>query len=225
MDNPVVLSINDVVIRRSDVDILRGKHWINDSIIGLCFDHYENRVFADKPGYLFVSPEVTQCIKMMPESEIHTFLDPLNAKEKDLIFFPLNDCMDILNPGGSHWSLLVYSKNDKTLCHYDSLLGRNSYQANELSKKIIGYLGIANEVMASKKCAALEIETLQQRNYFDCGIHVICNVELLAEHMLKDYSIYSAGKVKPTTVNKKRGDLLKLIEDLQVAGNGETSEK
>ncbi|XP_071442604.1 sentrin-specific protease 8-like [Hetaerina americana] len=225
MDNPVVLSLNDVVIRKSDVEILKGKHWINDSIISLCFDHYENRIFADKPGYLFISPEVTQCIKIMPESDIHMFLDPLKAKEKDVIFFPLNDCMDILNPGGSHWSLLVYSKKDKTLCHYDSLVGRNSYQANEMSKKIICYLGIAKELMASKKFAALEIETLQQRNYFDCGIHVICNVELLAEHMQKNYSIYGAGKVKPATVNKKRADLLRLIEDLQMTGSGNTTEK
>ncbi|KAG8230428.1 hypothetical protein J437_LFUL015449 [Ladona fulva] len=217
MDNPIVLSINDVVIRKSDVEILNGKNWINDSIISLCFDHFEKRKFVGNPGYLFVSPEVTQCIKIVPKSDVHMFLDPLNAKEKDVIFFPLNDCMEIINPGGSHWSLLVYSKNDKAFFHYDSLVGRNLYQANDMAKKLLSYLGLAKTAPPGNKAAALEMETLQQRNYFDCGIHVICNVEVIAEHMQNSKSLYGAGKVRPNVVNGKRADLLRMIEELQVS--------
>jgi sentrin-specific protease 8 len=37
--NDVVLSFNDSLVRQSDVQLLDGPHWLNDIVIGFCFEY------------------------------------------------------------------------------------------------------------------------------------------------------------------------------------------
>jgi len=37
-ENHVVLSFNDSLLHQTDVDLLDGPKWINDKIIGFCFE-------------------------------------------------------------------------------------------------------------------------------------------------------------------------------------------
>lgn len=37
-ENHVVLSFNDSLLHQADVDLLDGPHWINDKLIGFCFE-------------------------------------------------------------------------------------------------------------------------------------------------------------------------------------------
>lgn len=109
--NVTVLSYNESLLRKSDVDLLKGPHWLNDTIISFYFEYLELDFFKGNNSFLFVSPEVTQCIKISPQEELNIFLDPL-IKEKDpkFIFFALNDNELTEYSGGSHWSLLLYSR-------------------------------------------------------------------------------------------------------------------
>ena len=37
-EDAIILSFNDSLIHKSDVDLLDGPYWINDTIIGFCFE-------------------------------------------------------------------------------------------------------------------------------------------------------------------------------------------
>ena len=37
-EDPVILSFNDSLLRKSDVSLLEGPYWLNDNIIGFCLE-------------------------------------------------------------------------------------------------------------------------------------------------------------------------------------------
>ena len=39
MTDPVVLSFNDSLLRKSDVELLNDAQWLNDNIIGFAFEY------------------------------------------------------------------------------------------------------------------------------------------------------------------------------------------
>ena len=85
---------------------LRGQRWLNDQIMAFFFQYLESKKFVTRQDFLFVSPQVTQLLKMSEESEFDMIFSPLRPETKRLILFPLND-NDTAEAGGSHWSLLV----------------------------------------------------------------------------------------------------------------------
>lgn len=177
--NPIVLNFHESLLRTSDIELLEGPHWLNDSIISFFFEYLERLKFSKATNILFVSPEVTQCIKITPSPEIGVFLDPLGANSKDFVFLALNDNEQTEHSGGSHWSLLVISQPEQTAFHFDSSKGANQDQAFFLSKKLVNFLGI------NPTSGVVDGQCLQQRNGYDCGIHLLCNAELLAEYVAK----------------------------------------
>lgn len=206
-DNPVVLNFYESLLRRSDVELLRGPHWLNDSIISFFFEYLERLKFSKYTNFLFISPEVTQCIKVTPDNEIGVFLNPLNAHVKDFIFFALNDNEQIDHSGGSHWSLLVLSQPEQLIFHYDSSKGANQDQAVYLSKKLIKFMGMKTY------SSHIEGSCLQQRNGYDCGIHLLCNTELLADFASKYLKINDCPLVQNgyEYIESSRSRLLDLI--------------
>lgn len=136
----VVLSFHDILIHRSDIDLLDGPHWLNDTIISFYFEYLEKIRFSETNELLFVSPEVTQCIKLVQIEEIKTFLEPLNFSKKKFVFFALNDNDTPDMAGGFHWSLLVYSKPERSFYHLDSSNVTNHNVAWEFASHLIPYL-------------------------------------------------------------------------------------
>lgn len=139
MSDDIVLNFHDVVLRQSDLELLRGTSWITDTIISFYFEYLEYIVYEKNKSLSFVSPEVTQCIKMLSKNEVGMFLDPLEIKKKKYIFFPVNDHQLSECTGGFHWSLLVLSQPEKTFYHFDSLHGSNYESAKELKSKLAHY--------------------------------------------------------------------------------------
>lgn len=136
----VVLSFHNILLHQSDIDILDGPHWLNDTIISFYFEYLEKKIFKNAKELLFVSPEVTQCVKMVETDEIKTFLEPLGISKKQFVFFPLNDNDTPDVAGGSHWSLLVYSKPESCFYHYDSSYVTNHNAAWDFASHLIPYL-------------------------------------------------------------------------------------
>ncbi|KAL1497436.1 hypothetical protein ABEB36_008410 [Hypothenemus hampei] len=208
--NVTVLSYNESLLRKSDVDLLKGPHWLNDTIISFYFEYLETECFKDNNSFVFVSPEVTQCIKISPQRELRIFLDPL-IKEKNakFIFFALNDNEQTEYSGGNHWSLLAYSHPEKTMFHYDSSRGSNECQAMDLAEKVLKYLNLPIEGRYE------EAATLQQNNGYDCGIHVLCNTEQLASYANHYGKLSGCPKVTAEHVQNKRWEILDIIEKLR----------
>ena len=59
--------------------------------------------------FTFCSPEVSQFLKLVDDEEVSSFVEPLDLKSKEIIILAVNNATDPSQPGGSHWSLLVYT--------------------------------------------------------------------------------------------------------------------
>jgi sentrin-specific protease 8 len=204
-EDVVVLSYFDCLIRESDLKILQSNGWLNDAIISFYFVYLEQELFKDHSQLLFVGPEVTQCLKESPSSEIPIFLDPLEAQIKDYIFMAVNDSGK--SAGGSHWSLLVYSRLKKRFYHFDSSTHSNHHSAVKLARNIGNYLNSTSEGNFE------EMVCLQQDNSYDCGIYLICNLENLAHHVTTHGILESAPFIKKDVVANMRNKLLELIAE------------
>ncbi|XP_026282755.1 sentrin-specific protease 8 [Frankliniella occidentalis] len=207
--DPIVLSFYDSIIRQSDVDILEGPHWLTDNLIGFYFEYLSNVAYKDEARLLFIGPEVTQCLKVSRCQELGVFLDPLQVEKRTFVFLPVNDCTQVESPGGSHWSLLVFCKNEDSFFHFDSSSGSNYGQAKQLASKLSKFLS------ASEAGVFVQADTLQQKNGYDCGIHVLCNVDLIAEYCANHNRVEGCGLVKQSEVLNKRIEVLNLIFHLK----------
>lgn len=203
----VVLNFHESLLRQSDVNLLMGPYWLNDQIISFYFEYLERIIFKNENRLLFISPEVTQCIKIVPETEINIFLDPLQANEKLFIFFALNNNDEADSVGGTHWSLLVFSRPEKKFFHYDSMNSFNLENCKHLVKVLKTALNCVEADFENVKC-------LQQNNGYDCGIHVICNVDVISNHVVKHLKVNGAHQVKNQVIRFKREEILDVIRDL-----------
>ncbi|XP_037042387.1 sentrin-specific protease 8 [Bradysia coprophila] len=206
-NDPTVLSFHESLLRQSDVALLQGPFWLNDHIISFYLEYLDMVVFEDNTDLLFISPEVTQCLKIVSENEITVFLEPLDAVNKSFIFFPLND-NDQDKVGGSHWSLLVYSKPEQAFYHFDSMSPSNEVHCEKFIRKIKNYLNVDAVVLRAAHCLA-------QTNGYDCGVHVLCNAENIAHHVVSKGSVDGVSKVTNDSVKRMRADIIDIINKLQ----------
>ncbi|XP_050666214.1 sentrin-specific protease 8 [Leptidea sinapis] len=208
----VVLSFHETLLHQSDIELLNGPYWLNDTIISFYFEYLEKVTFIKSQDILFVPPEVTQCIKMVTPDEIKIFLEPLKIEAKKFVFFALNDNSAPDMVGGSHWSLLVYSRDENSFFHYDSMCGSNHNVAWSFSSHLMSYFSKAGLIHFSDK------ECIQQSNGYDCGVHVLCNTKTLAEHATRNGEIASCDMTIKINPCAKRKEILALIHNLANSG-------
>ncbi|XP_029034138.1 sentrin-specific protease 8-like [Osmia bicornis bicornis] len=209
----IVLSYYDCLLRASDVALLQGTHWLNDVIIGFYFEYLDQRYNGTgEKEFYFISPELTQLLKMTDPSQYSIFLDPVNVSNSKCIIFPLNNCDKKDAAGGSHWSLLVYSKQEKTCYHFDSSKGFNSSIASKFAKNIMSC--ILNENNLNGKF--VEADCPQQDNGYDCGIYVLCLTDVIVQYVLKTGRVGGCDCSEVKRLSQlKRTQLLNLINELK----------
>jgi len=211
MGDETILSYHDSLLKRSDLKLLSPSQWLNDNIIGFAFEYFEREEFKDcASSVAFISPQVTQCIKLMSVDDARALLEPLLLSDKDVVFFAVNDNRSADIAGGLHWSLLMLTKAEKKCCHYDSARSSNIEAAHELHRRLNPIFDGTLHLM--------EADTPQQTNSCDCGVYVISLVETLCRRHL-NHSLPPAplsDTVNPTRIKKKRQDLIDLI--LHLAG-------
>ncbi|KAL9645616.1 hypothetical protein ABK040_000678 [Willaertia magna] len=187
-----------------DIVLLFGSNWLNDNIINYYFLYLENEKYKN-PDYCFVAPSVSFWVSMIEDEEdIRASLDPLNVKEKKLIFIPINDNTDInAVSGGSHWSLVVFDRDTKVFYYFDSGSNMNKKAALNTVKKMSPFFGegLSNptfEVMKSP----------QQNNGFDCGVYVLAMADFIAGKGMNNIST----EITPSVVSNLRKEVFSLIE-------------
>ncbi|CAD5112638.1 DgyrCDS1852 [Dimorphilus gyrociliatus] len=203
----ITLSYGDSILRESDLTILNSKAWLNDRIIGFAFEYFQNDLFKSTNKIIFISPEVTQLVKLSDESEVNVFLEPLDLCNKEVILLAVNDQEDLTHEGGTHWSLLMYYQKSRQFFHIDSSPGFNVAAAKKLSKNLSQII----------KCTNLNVEELpciHQTNAYDCGIHVICNARVIGSQFL-DLKEFDVSKINISEVENMRNELLNIISTLQ----------
>ncbi|XP_010520333.1 PREDICTED: NEDD8-specific protease 1 [Tarenaya hassleriana] len=178
MANPdeKILSFNDVVLRRSDLDILSGPHFLNDRIIEFYLSYLST--VHPSPAILLVPPSVSFWISNCPDTEsLKEFLEPLKLPDRNLVIFPVNDNTHVgLAEGGTHWSSLVFYRGANTFFHHDSNRGSNKQFARQLYKVVAPFL--SGEDAMFREFSA---ETPQQSNGYDCGIFVLAVARIICQ--------------------------------------------
>lgn len=206
-DDEAMLSFHETLLRQSDVALLQGPHWLNDHIISFYLEYLDLVVFKDNTSMLFISPEVTQCLKIISEEEVNIFLEPLNAATKSFIFFPIND-NERDAAGGSHWTLLVFSRPEKSFFLFDSMRQRDERQCENFIRRIKRHLNVDTVLLRAAHC-------LEQTNSYDCGIHVLCNAENIAAHIVRKNTVDGVSQLSDRLVRQKRVEILDLIKELR----------
>lgn len=204
-----IITYHGITLKQSDIDTLRSRQWLNDQIIAFYFQYLESHVYRRyHDTFLFVSPQVTQLLKMIEnrDEEAKFLLNPLNPHTKAFIFFPVND-NDHERAGGTHWNLLVYSRVDNTFYTFDSNGQHNSYATS----KIVDVLRIA---LNCPTAHFIFCPSSQQKNLYDCGIYVICNVENIIEHIISHGRMNQVRQLSYDCIVGKRSDILRIIESL-----------
>ncbi|XP_069480758.1 sentrin-specific protease 8 [Ambystoma mexicanum] len=209
MMDPVVLSYVDSLLRQSDVSLLDPPNWLNDRVIGFAYEYFASEQFRDCAEQVcFVSPEVVQFIKFASSAEeVTMFLEPLALPQKRLVLLAINDNSNE-TAGGTHWSLLVYLRDNGCFVHYDSYSGNNSVHARQVAAKLERFLGDGTFV---------EEEAPAQQNSYDCGMYVICITEALCEEYLRGRHKPLLQILTPPYITQKRAEWKALVK--KMAGN------
>ncbi|XP_051126699.1 NEDD8-specific protease 1 [Andrographis paniculata] len=212
-----VLSYNDVVLRRSDLDILSGPFFLNDRIIEFYFSYLTS--CHPSEDILLVPPSITFWIKECPDTEsLKEFVEPLHLSQRKLIIFPINDNADVtMAEGGSHWSLLAYEKNANLFVHHDSSQGGgvNGSHAKRVYRSVTCFV-------ASDATYVECFDSPKQVNGYDCGLYVTAIARAICEWFAcgrpkdeqKLWFTSIKEQVTPSLVSKMRSDILELIRSL-----------
>ncbi|KAL8516109.1 hypothetical protein ACS0TY_014692 [Phlomoides rotata] len=215
--NDKILSYNDVVLRRSDLDILRGPFYLNDRIIEFYFSYLSSSYPSE--DILLVPPSIAFWIKECPdEASLKDFVQPLHLSQKQLMIFPINDNDDVaMAEGGSHWSLLAFERNANLFVHHDSSSVLNNTHSKKVYRAVVSYTASDAKFI---DCS----DTPKQVNGYDCGLYVtaiaraIC--EWYASEAPKDMKDLWFSEIReqvtPSVVSKMRREILELVSNLMV---------
>jgi sentrin-specific protease 8 len=190
------------------VELLDGSFWLNDQIIAFYFQYLESHVFKDHlRSLLFIPPAVTQLIKMSPTKDTKSIIDSLDPRSrKKIFFFAVND-NESSQAGGTHWSLLVFSKPESTFFHFDSIANINRSAALKISRLLQIGLNCPTANFQDHDCA-------QQINSFDCGVHLLANAENIANFFLKNEVVKDVPSVTQQNISNMRSKILRSITEI-----------
>ncbi|XP_030379679.1 sentrin-specific protease 8-like [Scaptodrosophila lebanonensis] len=205
--DPVSLKIDVNSLRMSDVQLLHGPHWLNEALMNFYFAYLAEMKYKGNKDFLFITPEMGQCMLYMDEQELQALLvTQHDARRKPFIFIALGDSKSN-ELGGAYWSLLVVSRPDKCFFHFDSYGGNHTSTSIELMNNVKDVLDMRQARFRPMRC-------LQQSNGYDCGIHVICMADQIADYVNRYESVDGLPPLQLDVVKAKRSDLLKLIHSL-----------
>ena len=220
----VILSYHDSLIRESDIEIIqRNKEWLNDTIIGFYFEYLQHDAdsnFVLKDKFFFASPELTQLLKYVTPTNNIKELYPLDYYDRNIHFFPINNCNSMEQAGGTHWSLLVMVKTNLSceFYHLDTLRSTNKVGANHDAAYQL-YKAVGKEFGQTTKFIDV-LDMVVQHDDYNCGLYVLCITDVILKNWKEDLSrpitkMNLLGDVVNPVVDKKRRDLLNLIKELK----------
>ncbi|XVE59758.1 hypothetical protein DITRI_Ditri05aG0073000 [Diplodiscus trichospermus] len=215
-----ILSYNDVVLRKSDLEILSGPYYLNDRIIEFYFSFLPSS--HPSQDIVLIPPSIAFWITNCPDiAGLKEFLEPLKLPDKELVIFPVNNNNDVsVAEGGSHWSLLAYYRSANVFVHHDSNGQMNKMHAMRLFKSVVGYISSSGSASNAKYLEC--IGTPQQVNGYDCGLYVTATARTICCGYESNENKDAADlwfstireQVTPSVASEMRKEILQLIKDL-----------
>lgn len=154
---------------------LLGPRWITDDVIRRYYDAINNSLFPSG-DVICMNPTIAHGIKVL--NDYTHLIDLLDIQRANYIFIPINDS-NSSNEEGSHWSLLIYEKNNAAFYHYDSVKAHNLKMAKLTARKMYDYLLNSQ----AKDMMFVECPTPQQNNSYDCGVYLIILTEYFGSYI------------------------------------------
>ena len=90
--------------------------FLNDEDLTLYFNHFK-RIYS-KSDVEFIEPSLSSLLKF--DVDVSNIVASRKLKKRSYLIIPVNDNELSSNELGSHWSLLIFSKNMKTFFYLDS---------------------------------------------------------------------------------------------------------
>ena len=178
IDESVFLSRYNTTIKESDIKSIKGRNWINDSILTLWMKHLQHVEHNNNENILFVLPTIAQLLKIGDTKDLNETLCSLGACWMDHIIIPVNDNSGN-KEGGNHWSLLLYNKHHGIWYHFDSQHGSNIKHARRLVGKVNPYVSIKTQPSIIETCCT------QQNNSYDCGAFTMVHAKVAARRAIE----------------------------------------
>lgn len=162
--------------------------WLHDIFLDEYFKAFSTDISRSRSDVLLLGPSTSQLLKSGNSYQVLECATCLSMESFNYLFFCVNDSIEThkvysaresTNINGSHWSLLFINRLNQISYHFDSIKGLNRKHAKDL----------AHNVAPNYKFK--EIETLQQSNSFECGVHVIVNAKYLLNKLKNQDSTFT----------------------------------
>ena len=190
-----------------DIDSMSDAGFVTDEVLQFFMQAMtkamEEKMSKTKKGRVeIVGPNVVHYIqKQNDKKEIKWHKDGMGLNECDWAIFPINDKDDPeRGDGGTHWSLLVYSRKDHRYLHFDPIKGMNTKHARDLHINLLD----SNSYNKDGNLPPLvEMQCERQKNGYDCGMYVMMYMATIMRNITegreaKDVSVipYKADEMR-----------------------------
>ena len=221
IENSTLISCRGANLNQVDMNSMCEKGYLTDGIIHLAtqsiLEIMEEEMKNERLD--IVAPNVANLIQNSDYIDvIENQKRGLGLDELDWVLYPVNDKK---NPeegdGGSHWSLLLFSKKENKYFHFDPIKGSNERGLNERhAKKLhIKLLDIDSYDKNGNLPPMEEVDCKRQANGYDCGIYIIMyTFEILTN--IKEGKKAIDVRDLPYKVDEMR-NLLKLACDIKIS--------
>ena len=166
-----VFNVND-----SDMEEDKSNFWLTDQHINCYFSHLKNSFNLKSKKIFLFDPIITALVRLNFDNSI-CHLNSLKIKKYDYLVLPVNDSN--VNSNGTHWSLLLYIKNENKFYHFDSIRHLNFDIARDLACNVSKYLNFSFNI--DQVC---EVDCAQQNNTYDCGVYLLYFCQQFIFHLI-----------------------------------------
>ncbi|KAJ1924941.1 hypothetical protein IWQ60_004880 [Tieghemiomyces parasiticus] len=228
--DPVLLEYHDTVVRLSDFELLAPHQWLNDTVIEFYYEYLERRFLTRHPEVLLLRPAMAHLLAHGPAGDTGLAEAlPANLHRRELIFVPVNDSTELTRIGGTHWSLLVFARADRTFYYYDTLGKYNLAAAQLAVRKLSHWTGCE-----ASRFRTMKVAQQKSAQAGDCGVFVIMFTRCLALRYLRMRELVDSGPLRPAelhlcevaedtfpTATEQRLQIRALVRELQLEQVGE----
>ena len=204
MDDPVVASHADVVLRESDVASIRGKQWLTDAVLSF----YTSWLSDSAPeSVLLIDASVSFFLASCAKDDVSVVATPLRLASRELVLCPVSDNSRPEQAyGGTHWALLAFWRERKLFKLFDSQSAASSPCAAN-AQTIARALAVSCNLPDGPQIVE-DGRAPRQVNSHDCALHALLTAEALAG------GAENADSVTPQAAAALRLRLLELVEEL-----------